>query len=94
MVAFASVCVIWDLNIQRQLRRCTISQNVMFMFSQGKFAVLYSSGIIGSFIKVSFFSQDIFFFFALSVAFKENVWFDMAFNIVDETDVRLPFFCI
>lgn len=54
MVAFASVCVVWDLNIQRQLSRCTISQDVMFMFSQRNFVIFYSSGVIDTFIKVRF----------------------------------------
>lgn len=37
-------------------------------------------------------SQDIWFFSSLSGAFRENVWFDMAFYIVDKTGVSLACF--
>lgn len=79
------LCVIWDLNIQQQLRRCTICQNVMF--SQRKFVMFYSSGVIDTFIKVRLFPRTLF----LNNTFRETVWFGMAFYIVGKTDARLPF---
>lgn len=86
-MAFVSVCVSWDLNIQRQLRGCAISQNVMFMFSQRKFVMFYSFGVIDVFIKVRFSPKTLF----LSDVFRENVWCDMVFYNVGKTDARLPF---
>lgn len=90
MVAFASLGVIRDLNIQQQLRRCTISPDVMFMSSQRKFVMFLFLWGYRQFHQSQLSSQDTFFFFP--AAFWENVWFDKAFYRVDKADVRLALF--